>query len=69
MAFALSGGPSTTTALASDDLPSFEAYLAVKYPNLRPGAKAELMRRFDELAEQHAIPPDDTRADDRETQQ
>jgi len=51
----LSGSSLTAGPLLSDDLPSFAAYIAVKYPGLPPEAAAELVRRFQKLSEVHGI--------------
>jgi len=45
----LSGGAATTDGPSRDELPSFEVYLATKYPGLPPSAAAELTARFHEL--------------------
>jgi hypothetical protein len=58
LALTLSGSGLTPGLLLSDDLPSFEAYVAVKYPDLPPEAAAELVRRFHQLAEIHGIAED-----------
>jgi len=55
----------TTDQTASDELPSFEAYIAAKYPGLPPASAADLITRFYELAEQHAASPGPASADNR----
>lgn len=47
------------------DLPSFEAYLTVKYPALPKRAKGELTRHFAGLAAAHGMPADDPRPRDQ----
>jgi hypothetical protein len=53
VASAMSASAVTTAPPSLDDLPSFEAYIAAKYPDLPPGAAAELVRRFHQLVEEH----------------
>ena len=61
----LGGSGLTVGPLLSDDLPSFAAYIAAKYPDLPPEATAELVRRFQQLSETHCIAGNPQSASDR----
>ena len=65
---ALNGAVPTASRLTADELPSFEAYLTVKYPYLPPAAAADLVQHFHELTELHAVVPEAAPTGDRGAQ-
>ena len=68
LSLTLAGGSSPLSHVVPEGLPSFESYLATKYPELSPTARTELVQRFNELADRHGIARSRTAVEHRRLQ-